>query len=560
MSGARIRTLVREHAALLVLFVAASWALVAHARTFDFVCDDAFIAFRYARNLARWGEPVYNAGERVEGYTSPLFMALVAVGAKLGFDPPRFAQGLGALSGVGLLAASVSLTRRVVPSHRTLASALVLALAVLSAPIAAWTMGGLETPLFAALVMLSVDRVAATASTGRARDGAIAGLAIGLATLTRPEGALLGVLAVPVLIAYSAAGARLKPTGALIAAAAALVLPHLAFRLAYYGFPLPNTFYLKSSGDPVELRARGLAYLAFFVKEMSPFVVGALALAAFVPIGRRSLDEAWSLGRSRGAGAMLARLFVFAFVPYIASVGGDFLDLYRFFVPLLPLAFVLFAAALASLATRADGRASALASACVLAAVQVLAVHAYTQHELGPHALAQGDPERAEHGIEPLGWTREYALRWGAIGEFLGQRAGRRDWMAVGAAGAMPYRADMQNLDTFGLCDARVAHEGSLIGSRPGHQRFASREYILERRPVFLLIGNDYSTDDAGPHGFDPEWSALGYVWMQARIDSERYGSPTTFHHHLLVRSDRVARLANDPEVVLSLAPGAAPR
>ncbi len=41
----------------------------------DFIVDDAFITLRYARNLARFGAPVWNPGEDpCEGYTSPLHM------------------------------------------------------------------------------------------------------------------------------------------------------------------------------------------------------------------------------------------------------------------------------------------------------------------------------------------------------------------------------------------------------------------------------------------------------------------------------------------------------
>src|SRR5207237_879895 len=44
--------------------------LVLHARVFDFFCDDAFITLRYSKNFATTGSPIYNFGEKVEGYTS----------------------------------------------------------------------------------------------------------------------------------------------------------------------------------------------------------------------------------------------------------------------------------------------------------------------------------------------------------------------------------------------------------------------------------------------------------------------------------------------------------
>jgi hypothetical protein len=55
----------------------ATAVLVPHALLFDFVSDDAYISFRYARNLAEHGQLVFNLGERVEGYTNFLWTVLL---------------------------------------------------------------------------------------------------------------------------------------------------------------------------------------------------------------------------------------------------------------------------------------------------------------------------------------------------------------------------------------------------------------------------------------------------------------------------------------------------
>ena len=47
---------------------------------FDFVCDDAYITFRYARNFAEGRGLVYNPGERIEGYTNFAWTVMVAAG------------------------------------------------------------------------------------------------------------------------------------------------------------------------------------------------------------------------------------------------------------------------------------------------------------------------------------------------------------------------------------------------------------------------------------------------------------------------------------------------
>lgn len=49
--------------------------------------DDAFISFRYARNLVEGKGLVYNAGERVEGFSNFLWTMLIALGMELKLDP-----------------------------------------------------------------------------------------------------------------------------------------------------------------------------------------------------------------------------------------------------------------------------------------------------------------------------------------------------------------------------------------------------------------------------------------------------------------------------------------
>ena len=58
--------------------------------------EDAYISFRYAANLAEGAGLVWNVGgERVEGYTSPLHIFLLASGFSLGWSVAKVAQEVG---------------------------------------------------------------------------------------------------------------------------------------------------------------------------------------------------------------------------------------------------------------------------------------------------------------------------------------------------------------------------------------------------------------------------------------------------------------------------------
>src|SRR5204863_10164001 len=92
--------------------VVAAVLLVPHALMFDFVNDDAYISFRYARNLAEHGQLVFNVGERVEGFTNFLWTVLLAGGIKLGLSPVLTSRSSGIAFGVGTLAVAVRLSLR----------------------------------------------------------------------------------------------------------------------------------------------------------------------------------------------------------------------------------------------------------------------------------------------------------------------------------------------------------------------------------------------------------------------------------------------------------------
>ena len=67
-------------AAIIVVLTALAWSN-------RFIQDDAFISFRYADNLVSGHGLVWNAGERIEGYTNFLWTLLMVVPLALKLDP-----------------------------------------------------------------------------------------------------------------------------------------------------------------------------------------------------------------------------------------------------------------------------------------------------------------------------------------------------------------------------------------------------------------------------------------------------------------------------------------
>lgn len=534
----------RSRLLALVIVAVAAFALLAHARVFDFLCDDTFITLRFSRNLARWGEPIYNSGEKVEGYTSFVWMALVALGVKFGMLAEDAVKIVGAASGVLLVASTWLLWKRVEPT-RIGTGVLVLAGVVVSAPIAGWTLGGLETPLFAAMVALSIAQGAYACTRGGARSMAGVGLLLAITTLVRPEGAaLFGVVGLIALaLGRKRRGVWLR-LAALVAGYLVVMLPFEAWRLKYYGYPLPNTFYVKTSGSG-SLWPSGIKYIQLCIREMGEPLTQILIGALFVPARTLAFDPDHR-SQVRRAALWMSRLFVLLLIPYIASVGGDFLDLYRFVAPIVPLIAVGVGAACVRVAMLWRPGMPRVAIAISLVGV-TLVPHAWRQIVLGQRARNVHDSRREKASVEPLGWTRLYAQQWAATGRWIHAHAKPGDWMVTGAAGAMPYYADINNVDVLGLCDAWVAHNGNVIGTRPGHQREASKEYFLSKRPVWVIFSDHIEPTNKLPKR-DQDWESKGYTWIVATID-EKYGAPKPFYHYFLVRTDRAAQLVGEEGV-----------
>lgn len=262
-------------------------------------CDDAFITFRYSRNLADGLGLVYNPGEPVLGTSAPLFAVLLAPAA-VAFGAEALPRAAAA-AGIALLPAVAFLVyryaRRMAPPALAAGAALASLAPEESLRIFA---SGMETPLYLAGLLVSMELLA----RGRRREA----LAVSaLLPFLHPEGVLL----FPVLVLASR---RRDGTWPLRDAALALV-PAAVFAAAvraWAGTLLPQALIAKSRiyvgppGTAFEELARSLleplgTALAARLASVSPaadFAVVAAAagiVAAVLVAARRSLGDPFVL-------------------------------------------------------------------------------------------------------------------------------------------------------------------------------------------------------------------------------------------------------------------------
>lgn len=221
--------LIRRHGVLLAfcLFLF-PLALV----TFNTLAEDAFITYRYVEQCAAGHGLVYNVGERVEGFSNPLWVALL-VPLKLCGVAPSLAARLLAIAFHATLTFAAGLAARRL-QQRPLAAWLPLAIG-LQPFLFHHLSQGLETSSYAALLGLALFAVAQEQWT-------LAGVLLGGVVASRPEG--LG-------FAISLAPAALWPNGESRQRFRTLVIPLAVFvvlllaRIAYYGSWVPNTVIAK---------------------------------------------------------------------------------------------------------------------------------------------------------------------------------------------------------------------------------------------------------------------------------------------------------------------------
>ena len=331
--------------------------LVLGWRLFQFICDDAYIFFRYARNLLSGVGPTWNPPPMapVEGYTSFLWLVVIsAVWKVTGIAPPQFVDFLTLGFSIGSILLLVAALRRIVNidevggSRRMFLIALALLLLVTNRTFLMWSSSGLETALFNFLLHLWLYLAWTSPNATPAR---VAGLSLvsALLVLARPDGLLyLGAFLVmlPFFSRTVSQGRRVLLAGL---AGPAVVAAHLSWRISYYGELLPNTYTAKVNSP---WPAAGLHYFAAFVLEYGLWLWGIVVIwAVFRWVRKSGLPV-------RRAGAWFRLLTVLAVLGHLAYytllVGGDHFE-YRVYSFLVPVVAFLFVWALKTLSPRLVG-------------------------------------------------------------------------------------------------------------------------------------------------------------------------------------------------------------
>ncbi len=441
--------------------------------------DDAYISFRYARNAILGHGLVFNPGERVEGFTNFLWTTLMIPLEGSGVDVGRASIVLGVLFAAGIL-------WLVLRFDRGGGGRLAALLLSVDGTFALWAVGGLETALFGFLILAG-----AVLYVREQRAGAwpYSGIFFALAAMTRPEGALVFGLTVAHQAAWRILAERRLLTRRDVERVLGFLVifaPYWLGRWAYYRSFLPNSFYAKvSPGGPGAQLARGWAHLSQFIGVHLGWIIllpPLVALGAALYRGLLRPPEAQrETTATRFFWATYFALVLVGYAAYIVYVGGDW-SVGRFFLPLLAPFYLLLAAGLGDAWgwVRRRWPLSGAASARVtVAAGTALAA-----------LLFVFSSWNGEYGIFIRGFNAATAtVARETMGRWLRTNAPRGTWIAVDAAGQVPYFSDLPAIDMFGINDLHIGRlpVATLGQGTPGHEKF-DLGYVISRAPTYVII------------------------------------------------------------------------
>lgn len=470
-----------------------------------FAQDDAWISFRYARNLVAGNGLTFNPNEYVEGFSNFLWVILSAVVIYFGGDPLLWMKSLGSFSGLLLIIVTALITYYINPSKEGWLWSLVPpVLLSASTTLAVWSVSGLEQSFFALCGWAGFLFVLIEVPSGAA-------VFFCLAVITRPEGILFPLFGLLYLMLKQRDYSKLvgsHPDGvdfsqkvgflslfsnAIIGTILFTLFYHLG-RYFYFGSFLPNTYYVKGGGG-FQNAVIGWSY----IKSLCSFNFNYLFL----------ILAPCSLISRKGRAANLTLLtFLIFYLIYQIKVGGDILPLFRLHLTILPASIILAVSGVRSL-------------------TELLRVVVKDEYHQGLRFFTVGVVflvflfpfvsmvETTRSHVEYSTVIECLNKAHGAAGRYISNLSREGDVVVGQDMGCMPWNGEkLTFLDSIGLTDKVIGRAHYDISYTPyiryliwsdekARARIKTmedrlREYIFSRNPRFFVINIDIEAEDYG--------------------------------------------------------------
>jgi hypothetical protein len=249
-------------------------------------------------------------------------------------------------------------------------------------------------------------------------------------------------------------------------------------------------------------------------------------IAASAWIAEQSGDLRNALAElDRNLGAYVRLVISVAYTLYIIYAGGDYMAMYRFFVPFLPFIYLLFGTAAAALfASAYKVRGRTWVARFVLALVLFTMLFESTPSEkmlFNKPILQHGHYQGVQH-------ERWNVARLALIGKFFDTyKKSPSESLTTDAIGAIGFYADIKICDLCGLVDLVVAHMPFEFKKEhrwrlPGHERKQSPTFGIGKNSTYIMFNRNLTKEPIPLE--DPE-RYPGYkqtsVWLVDDINKE---------------------------------------
>jgi hypothetical protein len=273
-----------------------------------------------------------------------------------------------------------------------------------------------------------------------------------------------------------------------------LFIPYFIWRYNYYGWLLPNTFYVKVGSSKEQIK-RGIVYALYFLKGTSLIWAPIIMLHLF-PL---------KVHGSKGLVILSMSLVVFLNMVYVILVGGDCMPAHRFYTPVTPLIVALSAYAL-----------FLPHMSYIRSLILVLILICFNLWQL------KNDPYLYERIVADV-----VAERGKEVGLWLHEHVPPDSLLATNTAGSVAYYSRLRVIDMLGLNDEHIAHREipSLGKGFAGHEK-GDGKYVLSRKPDYIIFGS--TTGHKEPRflsdreiAVEPEFKE-NYVYKEYILPSKR--------------------------------------
>lgn len=440
--------------------------------------DDAYISYRYGKNLMEGKGLVYNQGEYVEGYTNFLWTIVTAPFTQIkSVDVSIFSSSLGLLISMVNILLVALISRQFNGKLSGYLKYLILLpplFLALDNSIAFWAIGGMEFPMYTLFILGIVYNYFKINDHKKHLYYLI--LFVMLCTLTRPEGNMIVVITlVHMFLFRKHIGSFWKVFFTITSCYVIFCLVYYGFKYLFYGQLIPNTFYAKGVTDISMNLVLGTKYLALCVGTRIYIFIFIL----FIPFKKAfgDLKLSYLLG------------FVLIYIIYLVAVGGDWMIANRFFVPIVPMLYILsaigFLNVIKKISQYLNNEEKAMKIAGVSSAILAILLFVLTLSLLEYKQLIIKDN------------NARYEMQWSMFGKWLKMNVDPNTVIAVGPAGKIPYYSELYTIDMWGLNNDYIAKTTSKR-LQAGHKKF-DIDYVLSLNPEFIIGYAGFTDADIAP-------------------------------------------------------------